>query len=175
MLVSHCTARTSEMTSAVWDDNHSMTCPDYSEVTAPVSPRVPGDHITTCEGGPRDTWWPTGGSIGLSASRPLSSLVTWSSLPSRQTTYSHWWYYHITYHADGWWWFYNSVETVKFMGERVMIDTGILFVLKYFPEIFCQLSAVLRGDNQPWGHRCSFSFLWPTVRQQGITCLPDHQ
>ena len=41
------------------------------------------------------------------------------------------------------------METVKFMGERVMIDTGILFVLKYFPEIFCQLSAVLRGDNQP--------------------------
>ena len=53
-------------------------------------------------------------------------------------------------HISWWWWrFYKFVETVKFIAEHVMMDTGILFVLKYFPEIFCQLSAVLRGDNQP--------------------------
>ena len=31
------------------------------------------------------------------------------------------------------------METVKFIAGRVMMDTGILFVLKYFPEIFCQV------------------------------------
>ena len=32
--------------------------------------------------------------------------------------------------------FYKFVETVNFTAEHVMMDTGILFVLKYFPEIF---------------------------------------
>ena len=156
----------SEMTIIAW---HAQITQKWQPPCPPVSRETTSPHVRA---GPETH---DGRQVDPTASRPLSSLVTWSSLPSRQTTYSHWWHYHITYHADGWWWFYNSVETVKFIGERVMIDTGILFVLKYFPEIFCQLSAVLRGDNQPWGPRCSFSFLWPTDRQQGITCLPDHQ
>ena len=129
----------------------SVTWHDHINHT--VSPGVPWD--TYCEGGP-ETHDGNDGCQVDPASLLSGDVTSCDVLPSYQTTLV---YQYIIYtsvllllyfcqaplsHISWWWLFYKFVETVKFIGELVMMDTGILFVLEYFPEIFCPLPGVTR-------------------------------